>query len=1083
MQIIDLIKNIYYVGVVIKKRYIAMKVSSLLFFIALMFSELAFAGRTVDSATVDGASSTTVAASATISVSLNVTTSGSGNDRHWKSTGWGIAGSSGTLTCINHSNHTGSGTYSETFDITAPSSERTYNLYLVAYKGNTCSSGASTELVLSNAVTVETTSSCTSIPSDYALYSGDAIRIQDSSINVNGNSVGTGNYSPKAAIDENGNLTTNTNLTLPALDPVSFPSNSATNDVTSNSDITINSSSEVFYDTIRLKDKDNSITFTGGGPFHIKTLQTDLERSAINFAAGTYYIDSFLTKEVETVINVTSSPVIIHIGSSYTHAKKDTDINKGGSIDDFIVYLHSGATFTTGEENLDFTGIMYGPNAGDVTFGEKNTTIRGLITIGGGDIIIAKENFQLTYTDADIAKVDALDTCSGAIDHFELSYAANGLTCLSSPITLKACKNADCSALYTEDVNVTLAPATGWVSNPLTISSGTASLDLQHTTAEDVVVDITASSVTPTGSLQCFADSVADATCTINFAEAGFVFDIPVQTACKPSVNVTIAAVKKSNITDQCVGALTGTQSVNFWSTYSNPATGTNTVAISGTTIDTSSPGSGIDLNFDINGEATFTVQYDDAGQVQIDVEHTTGSSLVLTGNNTFISKPVMLAVYSDDSSADCASADGSCSKFKKAGESFNLKVNAACWEGDADTDFTDNPVTPNFALNSIGNSHNLVAPSAGVNGSLTVSSFNFTTADNGSHTISQATSEVGIFTFGLSPPSYFGESLTTVISDNIGRFYPDHFEVSSQSDGAFGDNSCGTFTYSGQNFSYTTNPQLTITAYNAANTSAITQNYRGDFVKLVASDFTLTGPTTDANQLGADNTNLVQLDWTAAVASLTDNNNGSITFTSGDDVYKYEHIANSQIAPFNNAADLVFSQVKDSDNVQTQGLPVSLRSSGEPIRFGRLAINNAHGSELIPLPVTIQAEYFNGANWQQNTADQCTILNKVTHLEFTNNETSGGSFTSTMNIGAGTTTPTLSNNSPMVSGSSIITFSAPGEGNQGYVDIQSQLAANYDWLLGDYDGDGGYDDEASGRASFGLFKGSDNIIFRREVY
>jgi len=36
---------------------------------------------------------------------------------------------------------------------------------------------------------------------------------------------------------------------------------------------------------------------------------------------------------------------------------------------------------------------------------------------------------------------------------------------------------------------------------------------------------------------------------------------------------------------------------------------------------------------------------------------------------------------------------------------------------------------------------------------------------------------------------------------------------------------------------------------------------------------------------------------------------------------------------------------------------------------------------------------------------------------------------------------------------------------------------------LGDYDNDGNYDDNPSGRASFGLFKGTDNIIFRRELY
>lgn len=185
-----------------------MKKSWLLFFVFILFSELAVAARTINSATVDSSSSTTVVAGATISVSLNVTTNGSGNDRHWKSTAWRIASSSGSLTCENHSNNTGSGTYDETFDITAPSSDGTYNVYLVAYKDNSCSSGASTEFELSNAVVVSSSSppasssSCVTVPSDYPLYGGDAIKIQDSSIKVNGNTVSTGTYSPEAAIDK-----------------------------------------------------------------------------------------------------------------------------------------------------------------------------------------------------------------------------------------------------------------------------------------------------------------------------------------------------------------------------------------------------------------------------------------------------------------------------------------------------------------------------------------------------------------------------------------------------------------------------------------------------------------------------------------------------------------------------------------------------------------------------------------------------------------------------------------------------------------------------------------------------------------
>ena len=87
------------------------------------------------------------------------------------------------------------------------------------------------------------------------------------------------------------------------------------------------------------------------------------------------------------------------------------------------------------------------------------------------------------------------------------------------------------------------------------------------------------------------------------------------------------------------------------------------------------------------------------------------------------------------------------------------------------------------------------------------------------------------------------------------------------------------------------------------------------------------------------------------------------------------------------------------------------------------------------------------------------------------------------MTVDDGTTAATLTSNSPMTSGNAIKTLSAPGEDNRGYIDIRSNIAANYDWLLGDFDNDGGYDDEASARASFGLFKGSDQIIFRREVY
>ncbi|MDQ7072414.1 MAG: hypothetical protein Q9N32_01085 [Gammaproteobacteria bacterium] len=134
-------------------------------------------------------------------------------------------------------------------------------------------------------------------------------------------------------------------------------------------------------------------------------------------------------------------------------------------------------------------------------------------------------------------------------------------------------------------------------------------------------------------------------------------------------------------------------------------------------------------------------------------------------------------------------------------------------------------------------------------------------------------------------------------------------------------------------------------------------------------------------------------------------------------------------------------------------------------------------------LPVTIKTEYFNGIDWTQNTADQCTVLIPNAHLRLANPETRGGSWQagdSTMTIANGTSTASFQQ---ITSGQGILTFSAPGEDNYGFINIKGNLSGTYDWLLADTNNDGIYDDPVTARASFGVFKGSDTIIFKRELY
>jgi len=96
----------------------------------------------------------TVPPGATVSAAVHVSTDWWWyGDDDWKSTSWRI-GSSGGYTCVNTGNHTSSGTYSETFDITAPMAPGLYNVSFRAYSNNTCSSGQSSTFTLTDAINV-----------------------------------------------------------------------------------------------------------------------------------------------------------------------------------------------------------------------------------------------------------------------------------------------------------------------------------------------------------------------------------------------------------------------------------------------------------------------------------------------------------------------------------------------------------------------------------------------------------------------------------------------------------------------------------------------------------------------------------------------------------------------------------------------------------------------------------------------------------------------------------------------------------------------------------------------------------------
>src|SRR3546814_5190882 len=107
------------------------------------------------------------------------------------------------------------------------------------------------------------------------------------------------------------------------------------------------------------------------------------------------------------------------------------------------------------------------------------------------------------------------------------------------------------------------------------------------------------------------------------------------------------------------------------------------------------------DLSSDVCSSdlATFTINYPDAGQLNLHARHVGAGSeagLILDGADLFVSRPAGLAVFSAAAPV-CATADAACPLFSKAGAEFPLTVQAACWVSDGDGEFSDNPVTPTF--------------------------------------------------------------------------------------------------------------------------------------------------------------------------------------------------------------------------------------------------------------------------------------------------------------------------------------------------------------------------------------------------
>jgi MSHA biogenesis protein MshQ len=595
------------------------------------------------------------------------------------------------------------------------------------------------------------------------------------------------------------------------------------------------------------------------------------------------------------------------------------------------------------------------------------------------------DNFMLSLTGStggsnNIHELDNLRICAlrstavgEQIDHFEFDFSGQALTCKPEVFTVRACKNAACSELVTGPVTATLSPVNGgninWLGgNSVSFSGGQTSVSLRRTEAGSTTIGVSASvpATKPLSQTLCRAGggALSAEACSISFADSGLVFDIPDGIANQPQQNILLSAVRKDDVSQQCVPEFTNvSRNIAFWSDYITPGpadrVASQSVLINDTAVSQSAAGATVQtLNFDTVGVASIKVNYADAGLMQLNARYsgsaaTGDSGLLMIGADQFVRRPAGLCIQTG---GECASADSNCAKFATAGAPFALKISAHRFETN-NPQFCANPVTPSFSKQAILLSHSLLAPAAGNSGVLGTGSYNHQAAVTGENSVSQSISEVGVFQFHTAAFSYLGmaDAVPAASSGATGRFVPASFALTA----GLPVGACASFSYFAQP-SFST--AFTLQAHNALGQR--TQNYQADFARINVQQWTDDTASTGL-RFSAPDLPVGSALTAGALAPVGDWQQGEAQLIA-------THTASRPSVPAAPLALTVYAAPVDSDGVTGSGAITSVPTE---LRYGRLVLANAAGPEEEALPLSFATEYWQGERFVRNLADSCSTI------------------------------------------------------------------------------------------------------------
>jgi len=735
---------------------------------------------------------------------------------------------------------------------------------------------------------------------------------------------------------------------------------------------------------------------------------------------------------------------------------------------------------------------------------------------------------------------------------FTIAGTGSASTCTPQTLTISARDgNGNVLTGYTGTVNLSTStgkgdwsagsgPAPAGTLTPGTANSGLASysfaagdagvvrLRLAHSLAQDLTVTV-ADNTPP---------AISSSSAAIQYRDNAFVWseDLANKIAGSHVVvagrnhDLQVALWKKDPGTGNCSVATdySGTRNLKLWrSDNGGPWTAPGIVAPALASVPSSHPAGNnlIGLSFSA-GVANLVMTSSDIGKfaLKLDDDSLSYAATTISGSSADLTlRPFALVVsgvmLGGAGNPGASSASGAV--FGKAGADFSATVGAYRWSAGADANGDGVPdggaSLPQVSAGGLAPSYNSAltlsplaasqTPATGVLGSL--NNAVFSGFSGGSKTVGNLQyTEVGSFQLASAGlvSNYLGSAgvnLDALVfnasgaqSAVVGRFTPAGFAVSPGALKLRSNLACApasTFNYLGENFEQA----LTLTARNAL--GATTLNYHGDFARLdLASSavWQLTGIAGTTRFLSAGAPLRLSLvssgSWNHGVASDLRLTIAALRASAGPD------------GPFENANALQLGIAPtDADGIAMASLGLDTDSPADgvndrsliatvPLRFGRLRLQNAIGSQLRNLVMPMQAEYWNGSSFTINSADSCTGISAA-QLNFGNYRKSLIPADATL-----TTSPVQ-----LAGGRARLILAAPGGARTGSYDLSIKLgssdaaclapwspnpaassSANLAFLQGSWCTAGGsYDKDPSARASFGLYGSSPNLIYQRENY